>query len=808
MVQLMSVDANRLCNSAPYLHLFWSAPFQLVVSTVLLYRVVGPAVFGGLMLMIVLIPVNTWIAQVQQKLNKEIMKIKDERSNVMDEILQGIRVIKYFAWERSFIDKVNKIREREMTLVWKNSLWGIASVFLWSGSPMLVGLITFSLFAWGGNDLTPSTAFAALALFNVMRFPLNTLPMIISLIVESSTALNRLQGYLAADEIDRTYYSNNDPKEVKNPVGVEFSRVDPSGDAQKGELRISDARFSWAKGVSAPKKDDKRSNYRKFLDIVLFNVVAEKEKDLTTYNVILRDIDITISPGQLCIVVGKVGCGKSSFLSAILGELKKETGQVSLTGKVVYAAQQPWIKNATLKDNILFGAEFNEQRYQEVLKACALLPDLDVLPGGDQTEIGEKGINLSGGQKARISLARAVYGGADVYLLDDPLSAVDVHVSKHIFEHCIKGCLLGKTVILVTHQIQYLPEADLVMNIEDSRVTHFGDYVSVVKANPHLVDESHSKLPKSNSGSDLAAAGQTVSKSNSGSNLAAAATTSTTTAATAPTASTAPPKAVSEQKKGGKEVPSKAQGGKEGSGGKKARELTSAEGRKAGTVDRKVWTDYAKHMGYHIAGIVVLAYVVSLLAQLGGDWWLAAWSTAYTQRDADVLQAEKDAAILKTSPETVPPVDVDFYLGVYFLLVVFACASVTFRSGLVGIGCIRAAVKMHDGMLNCVLRAPTKFFDTTPMGRILNRFTSDQYTLDNDLRTTVSMVLMCVVRVVQVALFIIYVTPTFFPVLIPLTYVYFKVPYPELNPKLNTCHAHVFLRAHPPHLLLLQGVLP
>ena len=422
-------------------------------------------------------------------------------------VLQGIRVIKYFAWERSFIGKVNAIREREMALVWKNSLWGIASVFLWSGSPMLVGLITFSLFVWGGNDLTPSTAFAALALFNVMRFPLNTLPMIISLIVESSTALNRLQGYLAADEIDRKYYINNDPKEVQNPVGVQFSRVDPGGDAQKGELSISDARFAWAKGVPAPKTEDKRSTYRKFFDIVLFNVGVEKEKDLTTYNVILRDINIAISPGQLCIVVGKVGCGKSSFLSSILGELKKETGQVSLTGKVVYAAQQPWIKNATLKDNILFGAEFNEERYQEVLKACALLPDLDVLPGGDQTEIGEKGINLSGGQKARISLARAVYGCADVYLLDDPLSAVDVHVSKHIFEHCIKGCLLGKTVILVTHQIQYLPEADLVMNIEDARVTHFGDYLSVVKANPHLVDESHSKLSKSNSGSNLAAAG-------------------------------------------------------------------------------------------------------------------------------------------------------------------------------------------------------------------------------------------------------------------------------------------------------------
>jgi len=597
MVQLMSVDAYRLCNSAPYLHLFWSAPFQLVVSTVLLYRVVGAAVFGGLSLMIVLIPVNTWIAQKQQTLNKAIMKIKDERSNVMDEILQGIRVIKYFAWERSFVGKVNEIRDREMALVWKNALWGIASVFLWSGSPMLVGLITFAFYVWAGNDLKPSTAFAALALFNVMRFPLNTLPMIISIIVESQTALDRLQGYLAADEIDRKYYRNHDKKEVKNPKGVEFSRVAPDSDTQAGEVRIRDACFSWAKGSPQEKKEDKRSKYRKFLDIMLFSLPKTKENDTATYNVVLRDVDVQIDPGQLCIVVGKVGCGKSSFLSAILGELKKDAGDVLLTGKVVYAAQQPWIKNATLKDNILFGAELDEARYQEVLEACALLPDLEVLPGGDQTEIGEKGINLSGGQKARISLARAVYGGADVYLLDDPLSAVDVHVSKHLFERCIQGYLKGKTVILVTHQIQYLPQADLVMNIDDTRITHFGDYASVVAANPHLLDshggkkENGGTLSKSNSASDL-------NKSNSASNLKSKA------------------EGGANQKGGGANSGAvKAQASKLSAAGKKG-STTTVEGRKAGTVDKQVWINYAKNMGFQIAGMVVAAYVVSLLAQV------------------------------------------------------------------------------------------------------------------------------------------------------------------------------------------------
>jgi ATP-binding cassette subfamily C (CFTR/MRP) protein 1 len=769
MVQLMSVDAVRLCNSAPYLHLIWSAPFQLVVSTALLYNVVGASVFGGLTLMVVLIPVNTYIAQKQQALNKEIMKIKDERSNVMDEILQGIRVIKYFAWERSFIAKVNAIRESEIALIWRNALWGICSVFLWAGSPMLVALITFAFYVWGGSELKPSTAFAALALFNVMRFPLNTLPMIISLIIESQVALERLQGYLAADEINRKYYKNADPKEAGNPHGVEFSRVNSdSGDA-RGTLMVRSAQFSWAKGTPGKKEDKKKpmsfaAKLQRVAEILVFKRTTDKEKDMTTFDTVLRDIDFEIPAGKLCIIVGKVGCGKSSLLSAILGELKKDRGEVSLTGKVVYAAQQPWIKNATLKDNILFGAELDEERYQEVLEACSLLPDLDVLPAGDQTEIGEKGINLSGGQKARISLARAVYGGADVYLLDDPLSAVDVHVSKHLFDKCIKGYLKGKTVILVTHQIQYLPDADIVINLEDSHITHMGDYEAVVSENPHLVDNAHGRHGEDGGGSSLKPSG-------SYDNLMEAAKSQGNGVSR---------EVAKEAKEGG----DKKKAGTAKAGAAKANastlsnqggNLTKKEGRKAGQVDKKVWIDYCKSMGMHIAAIILGVYVFSQFCQLLSDWWLAGWSSQYVRRDELVREAEQEAALAGTTPETIAAVDVGYYLFIYFLLVVLACFSVTFRSGMVAVGVIRAARKGHDGMLNCVVRAPTRFFDTTPMGRVLNRFTTDQYTLDNDLRQTVSMVLMCVIRVAQVSFFIIYVTPGFIPVVILLGFVYFKV---------------------------------
>lgn len=192
----------------------------------------------------------------------------------------------------------------------------------------------------------------------------------------------------------------------------------------------------------------------------------------------LKNINLSVSEGILLAVVGAVGSGKSSLISALLGEMEKHSGNVNVDGNIAYVSQLPWIQNATLMDNILFGRKLNKEKYEKVIFACALTPDLAMLPAGDQTEIGEKGINLSGGQKQRVALARAVYSDAHIYILDDPLSAVDSHVGKHIFDNLIgeNGMLKNKTRFLVTHAISYLPKVDEIYVMKNGEISESGSY--------------------------------------------------------------------------------------------------------------------------------------------------------------------------------------------------------------------------------------------------------------------------------------------------------------------------------------------
>uniref|UniRef100_A0A6T8KKU6 ATP-dependent transporter ycf16 n=1 Tax=Hemiselmis andersenii TaxID=464988 RepID=A0A6T8KKU6_HEMAN len=747
MVSLMSVDAQRLCGVAPYLHQFWSAPVQLFISVYLLYNTVGPSVFAGMLLMVLLIPVNTYIARKQTEIQRNIMKIKDERSNTMDEVLQGIRIIKYFAWEPSFVTKIGEIRQREVDLLWKNGLWGVASMFLWGGSPMLVALITFLTYSLTGNELKASVAFTALALFNVMRFPLNTLPMIINFIVEGRTALNRLCKYLLADEVDQKYYRN-----VGTPSQHEMARVSVSDKA----IIIRDGRFSWARdakeGADKPAPEKKAAKKKSMISRI-FDKGEDDDGPPAEYVTILRDINLEVKPGELLTVCGPVGSGKSSLLGAILGDMKKEDGEVELHGRVSYVAQQTWITNATLKDNILFGAPFNQERYDEVIEVCALLPDFEMLPGGDQTEIGEKGINLSGGQKARVALARAVYQDADVYLLDDPLSAVDVHVSKILFEQCICGYLRGKTRVLVTHQVQYLPGSDRVAVVDQSRVVACGTYDEVVETQPHLIQAAAPKKAQKEAADE--------DKTDEGSSAGAA----------SPAAAAAAKPAKKKPTLGGKRAVSRTTNSQDGDAkeAKKDGKTTTTETRSKGSVAVQVWKRYAECMGMAIAFYLVGSYVFSQCAQLASDWSLGLWSGDVSAYEANMEEFRANGG------EEPARVDTALYLSAYGGLTILAIFTVTVRGFLCVLGSIRAAVVLHDTMLANVLRAPTKFFDTTPTGRVLNRFSTDQYTADNELRQTIQMMLMCLMRVACVGIVILWVTPAFVVCVIPMGFVYWKV---------------------------------
>uniref|UniRef100_A0A8C0LJ28 Multidrug resistance-associated protein 1 n=1 Tax=Canis lupus dingo TaxID=286419 RepID=A0A8C0LJ28_CANLU len=420
IVNLMSVDAQRFMDLATYINMIWSAPLQVILALYLLWLNLGPSVLAGVAVMILMVPLNAVMAMKTKTYQVAHMKSKDNRIKLMNEILNGIKVLKLYAWELAFKDKVLAIRQEELKVLKKSAYLAAVGTFTWVCTPFLVALSTFAVYVTvdKNNILDAQKAFVSLALFNILRFPLNILPMVISSIVQASVSLKRLRIFLSHEELEP---DSIERRPVKDGVCVLSSPVPP---------------LCSPCGMEAP------------------------------------------LGGSLVAVVGQVGCGKSSLLSALLAEMDKVEGHVAIKGSVAYVPQQAWIQNDSLRENILFGRQLQERYYKAVIEACALLPDLEILPSGDRTEIGEKGVNLSGGQKQRVSLARAVYCDSDIYLFDDPLSAVDAHVGKHIFENVIgpKGMLKNKTRLLVTHSISYLPQVDVIIVMTGGKISEMGSY--------------------------------------------------------------------------------------------------------------------------------------------------------------------------------------------------------------------------------------------------------------------------------------------------------------------------------------------
>ena len=394
MVNLMSVDAQKCHDVFLYLALIWSGPFQVLVSLVCLYLLMGWAVMAGFGLLVLLIPLNMFITNREKLYHTKQMKQKDERNKLISEILAGIKIIKMYAWEESFMTKVTGFRNQELGQLRRSKLLQANTSFTVKCAPFLVSIVTFAAYIYlSGEVLTAEKAFVSIALFNMIQFPLFIVPIVVNNIVQYKVSVKRLTKFLKGEELDE--------KDVKR-LGH---------DIEGPAVEITNGNFSW-----------------------------DHEKPF------LRDINFNVPKGSLVAVVGQVGTGKSSLLSAILGEIHRSSGDVTTRGRIGYVAQQSWIQNESLRENVLFTKKLKEEKYQKIIQACALQADIDLLQMGDRTEIGEKGINLSGGQKQRVALARAVYNNADIYLMDDPLSAVDAHVGKHIFNEVIgpQGLLRNK----------------------------------------------------------------------------------------------------------------------------------------------------------------------------------------------------------------------------------------------------------------------------------------------------------------------------------------------------------------------------
>lgn len=431
IVNLMAVDSQRLQDVTQFSQHLWSTPLQIILCMASLYGLLGYSMFAGVALMIVTIPINGSITKSMKFLQEQQMKNKDARSKLTAEVIANMKSIKLFAWGSAFANRIGHIRnDKELVTLRRTGALQVVSSFIGSATPFLVACSAFAVRVLVQRQpLTTEIVFPAIALFQLLTSPLMILPAAISSVTEASVAVSRLVAFFTADELQ--------PDAV-----IREEAVTASGEES---VSIHDARFKWS---------------------------------MHGTETALQEINLSAHRGELCCLVGRVGAGKSSILHALLGDLYKATGTVTLRGSVAYVAQQPWVLNASVRDNITFGKPWDPDFYVETVKACALIDDLAQLPTGDQTEVGDKGITLSGGQKARLTLARAVYARADIYLLDDCLSAVDQHVGRHLIEEVFgrRGLLKDRTRILATNSTPVLLEANSIVLIRDGKISEQGTY--------------------------------------------------------------------------------------------------------------------------------------------------------------------------------------------------------------------------------------------------------------------------------------------------------------------------------------------
>ncbi|XP_078462060.1 ATP-binding cassette sub-family C member 2-like [Lampetra planeri] len=718
-VNLMSADAQRFMDVASFMHLLWSAPLQIVISLVFLWIELGPSVMAGFAVMVLLIPFNAVLATRSRALQVKNMNEKDKRIKLMNEILNGIKILKYFAWETSFEQKIGDIRNRELKVMRSFSYLNAVSIFSYTCTPFFVSLASFGVFVAVSKDnvLDAQKVFTSISLFNVLHVPLVMLPMLISYIVQASVSTKRVKKFLSNDELDTsavTYDSN-----------------------LKSAILIENASFTWDKGEEAT----------------------------------LNDVSVEVPVGSLVAVVGQVGAGKSSLIAATLGEMEKLQGTVAMKGSVAYVPQQAWIQNCTLQQNVLFGLPLEPERYARVIDACALSADLKALPAGDQTEIGEKGINLSGGQKQRVSLARAVYSDADVFLLDDPLSAVDAHVGKHIFTHVIgpTGILKNKTRLLVTHSVSFLSMVDQIVVLQAGRVSEIGTYKQLVINGEAFAEflriyDSQEKDGDKKNATDLDSVITTTvdiadepDPEPQGDDAYEDSVSSTFRRERSMRLRVSTSRKRRSHKKHSARNSTSGETallGKEQDD--KAQKLIEKEGVETGNVKWSVYMQYMRSTGLFLSFLIFMGNLLQNAAVIGQNFWLSDWTF--------------DAA-------SYPNVTYgnDMRLGVYGALGVAQGLFVFLATFITAKGTIEASRVLHRDLLGNMLHAPMAFYDTTPIGRIVNRFAKDINTIDDTLPMSFRSWISCAFGVLSTVLVICIATPLFAAVIVPIAIFYFFV---------------------------------
>lgn len=706
----VSVDAQRLVDTMPYLSNLWCAPLTIGLAQYFLYQELGPVSFAGIGTLFLLMPINLFTGKWVERLQADQLRNKDERIKLMSEILGGIKVLKLYAWEKPFMKRLLNIRDNEIKILQFSARLRALINFTFFCSPILVTISVFGLYVLVDcqNTLTAEKIFVSMSLLNMTRYPLIMFPWALIEGIKLIVSLKRINKFLNAKEMNSSLVT----KEV----------IDPNN-----AVEFTSASFTWNEGSDA----------------------------------IIQDINLKIPSRSLVAVVGMVGSGKSSLLSALLGEMEKTSGSIGRVGSIAYVPQQAWIQNMTLKQNILFENDYEASRYHQVLDKCQLKQDLEILKSGDETEIGENGINLSGGQKQRVSLARAVYSDADLYLLDDPLSAVDALVGKNIFDEVLaneNGCLRDKTRVLVTHNLNVLPRVDHIVVMRHGKIAESGSYEKLKKDGgafaEFLENFTFDKVQE-----EIVSASPSTSvpirQQSSESNVSPFGSPKFQGIPYVRHDSWEEAKQLirpgdNEERLDEREplvqpLESIHSGNET---------LLMEESSFQGSVKWSVFLTYFKDIGFSKFLLIVILFVTSQSCHSFANYWLSRWA------DVNHKCPDKSAENILT------------YLGTYSALGLVEIGTEFAYEFLHFLSCAYASKLIHERLLERVMHSPMSFFDTNPMGRILNRFSVDVDSLDQNIPSMIRDFLWCMCDLVSIIVIITYSTPWFSVTIIPLGVVF------------------------------------
>uniref|UniRef100_A0A8C7JVE8 ATP-binding cassette sub-family C member 5 n=1 Tax=Oncorhynchus kisutch TaxID=8019 RepID=A0A8C7JVE8_ONCKI len=647
MINVLTSDGYRMFEAVLFGTFLLCIPVLLTACIIYACYTLGYTALIGVSVYLIFIPIQFLMARLIQVFRRKAVSVTDTRVRTMNEVLTCIKLIKMYAWETSFEKKITDIRKNEKQLLEMAGYIQSINSSITTIIPTMATILTFVVHTLLGLPLSSSEAFTTIAIFNSMRFSLGLLPFSVKAIAEGLVSLARLKKLLM----------------TQNPDSYLVQRHGSSS-----ALVMEKATFTWARPEG--------------------QTTTTAPGTTTEAKPTLRNISFNLPKGNLLGICGNVGSGKTSLISSILEQMHLQHGSVTADGEFAYVSQQAWIFHGTVQDNILMGEPFNQTRYDKVISACSLIPDLAILPYGDQTEIGERGLNLSGGQKQRISLARAVYSNKDIILLDDPLSAVDAHVGKHIFEECIKKTLKGKSIILVTHQLQYLEFCDEILVLESGKIKESGTHKALMKAKGRYAQminnfqmENSQEQPEEQP--------------------------------TQPDPIDTKEKNLDDHKGKGLENPGLI---------KSKDQLVTQEGSQEGSVAWRTYHQYCKAAGgYILLSLIIIIFICLVGTTAFSNWWLSYW---LEQGSGTANVSNSTAGNISLNP------DLSFYQMIYGLVVVAMLVFSFIKGYSFTKVTLHASSKLHDTMFRNILNSPMSFFDTTPTGRMVNRFSKDQDEVD------------------------------------------------------------------------------